>query len=130
MGTKWPIHFGWVNNILDGFNSFWSGPNHFGQFLTTKISPEKSNLDLIKMIWTRSIQFFPIRNNLDGAKSFWTNYVTSSDWTKVKKNHCKNEKVLTYNRCGKKWVAYYWVSLSVFFWQKIVHWMFNLILRS
>ena len=48
--------------VLDGFNSFWSGPNQKNQ----------SNLYLTKMTWTRPKQFVSIQNNLDGPKLFWT----------------------------------------------------------
>ena len=47
-----PNNFGRVPIVLDGSNSFWSGPNHFEQVQIMKISPEKSNLNLTKMIWT------------------------------------------------------------------------------
>ena len=47
-----PNNFGRVPIVLDGSNSFWSGPNHFGQVQIIKISPEKSNLNLTKTIWT------------------------------------------------------------------------------
>ena len=33
-----------------------------------KDSPDKSNLNLTKMIWTRPKQFAPVQNNLDGPK--------------------------------------------------------------
>ena len=45
-------HFGQVPIFLDGSNSFWLGPNHIGQVQIEKISPEKSNLNLAKTIWT------------------------------------------------------------------------------
>ena len=45
-----PNNFGRVPIVLDGSNSFWSGPNHFGQVQIIKISPEKSNLNLTKTI--------------------------------------------------------------------------------
>ena len=38
--------------FLDWSNSFWSSLNHFGQVQIEKISREKSNLNLTKMIWT------------------------------------------------------------------------------
>ena len=43
--------FGRVRFVLHGSNLFWSGPNHFGQVQIVKISSEKSNLSLTKMIW-------------------------------------------------------------------------------
>ena len=48
-----PNHFGQVPIVLVGSNLFWSDPNHFGQVQIIKISPEKSDLNLTKMIWTR-----------------------------------------------------------------------------
>jgi hypothetical protein len=45
-------------------------PNHFGQVQIIKISPEKSNLNLTKMIWTPPNQFVLVQNNLDSPKSF------------------------------------------------------------
>ena len=44
-------------------NSFWSGPNNFGQVQIIKISPEKYNLNLTKMIWSLPKQFGPYQNN-------------------------------------------------------------------
>ena len=67
-----PNDFGRVPIIFDGSNSFGSGPNHFGQVQIIKISSEKSDLNLTKMIWTWPKQFIPIQNNLDGPKSFLT----------------------------------------------------------
>ena len=47
MSPKWfwtvQINFGRVPIDLYRSNSFWSGPNHFGQTQVIKISPEKSN---------------------------------------------------------------------------------------
>ena len=65
-----PKDFGWVPIVLDGFNLLWLDPNYFGQVQIIKISPEKSNLNLTKMIWTRPKQFGPDQNNLDNPKSF------------------------------------------------------------
>ena len=67
-----PNDFGKVPIVMDGSNLFWSGPNHFGLVEIIKISPEKSNLNLTKMIWTWPKQFVPVQNNLDDPKSFWT----------------------------------------------------------
>ena len=72
-----PNYFGWVRIVLDGSNSFWSCSNHFGKVQIIKISPEKSNMNLNKMIWswpkqTWPKQFASVQNNLDGPKSFWT----------------------------------------------------------
>ena len=46
-----PNHFGWVAIDFDWSNLFWSCPNHFGQVQIIKISQEKSNLTLTKMLW-------------------------------------------------------------------------------
>jgi hypothetical protein len=48
-----PNHFGRVPIVLGKFNLFWSDPNHFGQVQILKISPEKSDLNQTKMIWTQ-----------------------------------------------------------------------------
>ena len=45
-----PNHFGRVRIVLDRSNSFWSSPNHFGQVHIIRISPEKSNMNLTKII--------------------------------------------------------------------------------
>ena len=66
-----PNYFGWLPIILDGSNSFWTGPNHFGQFQITKTSPEKSNWNLTKMIWTCPKQIGPDQNNLYITKMIW-----------------------------------------------------------
>ena len=72
IGPKW---FWTVQIVLDGYKLFWSGPirfgqaqiilDRFGQVQIIKISPEKSNLNLTKMIWTRPKQFLHVQNNLD-----------------------------------------------------------------
>ena len=41
------------------------GPNHFGQVQIIKISQEKYNSNLTKIIWT-------CQNNLDLTKTIWT----------------------------------------------------------
>ena len=48
-----------VKIILVKYQSFQSGPNHFGQVHIVKISPEKSNLNLTKVIWTVQNNFGP-----------------------------------------------------------------------
>ena len=45
-----PNNFGRVPIVLDGSNLFWSGQNHFGQVQIIKVSTEKSNFNLTKMI--------------------------------------------------------------------------------
>ena len=45
-----PNYFGWVPTVFDWPNLFWSGSNHFGQVWIIKIGPEKSDLNLTKMI--------------------------------------------------------------------------------
>ena len=67
-----PNHFGRVPIVLDGSNSFWLGPSHFGQVQITKISSEKSNLNLNKIIWIRPKLFGPNQNNLDPSKKNFT----------------------------------------------------------
>ena len=57
---------------MDRSTLFWSGLNHFGQVQIIKISPEKSNLNLTKMIWTRPKQIGPVQNNLYLTKMIWT----------------------------------------------------------
>ena len=51
--------------------SFWTGHIHFVQVQIIKISPEKSNLNLTKMIWTRPTLFGPYQNNLYPNKTIW-----------------------------------------------------------
>ena len=59
-------HFGWVPIVLVGSKSFGTVPNN------RKNSPEKSNLYLTKMIWTRPKRFGHDQNNLDKSKTIWT----------------------------------------------------------
>ena len=47
-----PNHFGWAPIISEGSNLVWLYPSHFGQVQIKNISPEKSNLNLTKTIWT------------------------------------------------------------------------------
>ena len=56
---------GRVPIVVDWSKSFWTCPNY-------KISPEKSNFNLTKMIWTRPKQFGPDQNNLYPCKTIWT----------------------------------------------------------
>jgi hypothetical protein len=64
---SWSMHirlhliFGFQGGVE--YQSFWNDPNY-------RISPEKYNLNLTKMIWTQLNQFVPVQNNLDGPKSF------------------------------------------------------------
>ena len=58
-------YFSRIPIILDGSNSFWTGPNHFGQVQIIKDSPEKSNLKLIKKIEHD-------QNNLYRTKMIWS----------------------------------------------------------
>jgi hypothetical protein len=67
-----PNNFGQVPIVLDKSNSFWSGPNHFRQVQIIKISPEKYNLNLPKMICTQPKQFAQVQNNLYRSKTIWT----------------------------------------------------------
>ena len=47
----------WVQIILVEYQPFWIGSIRFGRVQIIKISPEKSSLNLTKMIWTRPKQF-------------------------------------------------------------------------
>ena len=60
-----PMLFGRVLIVLNRSNSFWSCPNHFEQVQNIKVSQDKSNLNLIKMIWTKPKQFVPVQNSLN-----------------------------------------------------------------
>ena len=68
MGPKW---FWTVQIILLWHQLFWTGLNHFGKVQIIKVSPEKPNLNLTKMIWTRLKQFALNQNNLYPSKSIW-----------------------------------------------------------
>ena len=67
-----PNHFCRVPFVLVGSNSFWSGPNHYGQVPIIKVSLEKSNLNLTKIMWPQPKQFGPDQNNLHLSKTIWT----------------------------------------------------------
>ena len=63
----------WTYQIISvGYQSFWTGPNHFGQVKIIKISQEKSNLKLIKIIWTCPKQIGPDQKNLYPIKMIWS----------------------------------------------------------
>ena len=76
MAPRWfwsvQIIFGLVPIAWLRSNSFWSGPNHYGQVQIIKISLEKSNLNLTKILWPRPKQFGPNQNNLHLSKTIWT----------------------------------------------------------
>ena len=65
MGPKW---FWTVQIILLWHQLFWMGLNHFGKVQIIKVSPEKPNLNLTKMIWAWPKQFAPDQKNLDNPK--------------------------------------------------------------
>ena len=67
-----PNNFGRVPIVLDVSNLFWLGPNNFRQVQIIKIGPEKHNLNLTKMIWTRPKRFGPDQNDLDPTKTICT----------------------------------------------------------
>ena len=67
-----PNNFGLVPIAFAGSNSFWSGPNHFELVQIIKISPEKSNLNMTKMIWIQPKWFGPDQNNLYPSKTILT----------------------------------------------------------
>ena len=67
-----PNHFGRVPIVLAGSYLFWSGPNHFGQVQIIKISPEKSNLTLTKMLWAQPKRFGPDQNDWYSTKMIWS----------------------------------------------------------
>ena len=50
-------NFGRVPIVLNGSNSFWLEPNHFGQAQIIKISPGKCYLNMTEMILTQPKQF-------------------------------------------------------------------------
>ena len=64
-----PIHFGQVQIILVRSKSFWTIPNHFEQVQIMKISPEKSDFNLNKIIWTWPKLFGPDKNDLELTKT-------------------------------------------------------------
>ena len=66
-----PNHFCRVPIILNGSNLFWLGPNHFGQAQNINISPEKSNLNLTKIILTQPKQFGTEQKDSDTTKTIW-----------------------------------------------------------
>ena len=60
MGPKQCLR--WVKFDLDGSKSFWRRPNY-------KTSPEKPNLNLIKIIWTNTRQIGAIQKDWHPSKT-------------------------------------------------------------
>ena len=58
--------------FLVEYQSFWTGLILFGRVQIIQISPEKSNLELTKMIWTQPKQFGHDQNNLCPSETIWT----------------------------------------------------------
>ena len=54
------------------YQSFRTGPICFGHFQIIKTNPEKSNLNLDKMIWTQPKLFGPDQNDLKPTKMICT----------------------------------------------------------
>jgi hypothetical protein len=71
MILAFPNHFGRIPIALDVFNLFWLGPNPFGQVQIKTNCPEKSDLNLIKMIWTQPKRFGHNQNNLYPSQTIW-----------------------------------------------------------
>ena len=67
-----PKLFWTVQIILVGYQTFWMGPIHFNQVQIKQISPEKSDLNLTKIVWTRPKQIVLDQNNLYPSKTIWT----------------------------------------------------------
>ena len=67
-----PNHFGRVPIVLDWSNSFWWGPNHFESIQIIKFGPQKSNLNLTKIIFIQPKLFGLDQNNLHPSKTIWT----------------------------------------------------------
>ena len=65
-----PNNFGQVPIVFDESNS--SGQNNFGQVQIIKISPEKSDLNLTKMIWTWPKWFGSDQNSFYPSKTIWS----------------------------------------------------------
>ena len=58
--------------ILNSPNNFGRAQIIFDRSILWKISPGKSNLNLIKMIWTRPRLFVLDQNILHRSKTIWT----------------------------------------------------------
>ena len=58
--------------FLDRSNPFWLGPNHFEQTQIIKFGPQKSNLNLTKMICIQPKLFGTDENILHPSKTIWT----------------------------------------------------------
>ena len=73
MGPKW---FWSVQNVLDGYQSFWDRSNSFWTGPNDKKLVQKYNLNLkieldtAQTNWTQPKQFVPVQNNMDDPKSF------------------------------------------------------------
>ena len=67
-----PKWFCTVQIIMFNYQSFRTGLICFGHFQIIKTNPEKSNLNLDKMIWTRHKLFGPDQNDLKPTKTIWT----------------------------------------------------------
>ena len=70
----------WTQPTLFGFNqnnsylskTIWTVQNNFGPIEGQGISPEKSNLNLTKLVWTQPNRFGPDQKKLYPSKTIWT----------------------------------------------------------
>ena len=63
----------WTDQIvLDNYNLFLSGLNHFGQVQIRLFWTNFYNLDLSKMIWIRPKRIEPAKNDWYSTKMIWT----------------------------------------------------------
>ena len=86
--------------------SFWTGHIHFVQVQIIKISPEKSNLNLTKMIWTRPTQFGPIEGqdiSILTSDLFSRNSKRRNNWTKMEMKHLPVKYLNLPQRQTKNW---------------------------
>ena len=67
-----PNRFWTLQIILVDYELFWTGPICFGRVQIIKISPEKSNLTLKKMLRARPKRFGPDQNDWYSTKMIWS----------------------------------------------------------
>ena len=101
-----PNHFGPVPIVSNSSNLFWLGPNHFGQVQIIKISQEKSNLTLTKMLWTRPKGFGPDQINWYSTKIIWTVQINFRDIEGQGMNNVQSREIVPRGK-------------GVFFFQKV-----------
>ena len=95
------------------YQSFRTGPICFGHFQIIKTNPEKSNLNLDKMIWTQPKRSETDQNDLYLSKTIWTvqNYFEPIEGQVIRQltGDYENGLISAHSRYNENYLAHYFI---------------------